>query len=329
MIVPWLEPNWQAWERRLSQARVPHALLVAGPAGLGKRALVEAMAASLLCTDRNAAHACGLCRSCLWLKAGTHPDFHAVQRTPNERGELRQEIGVDQVRDTCDRLVQTSQRGGYRVAVFDPADALTVNAANALLKTLEEPEPYTVMVLVSDQPERLPATIRSRCQRIDARPPTAVQARDWLLQQGIDTDAAGPALALAAGNPGLALQFSQPDQRKLSADTLAGLGALLERRVTGTDLAQQWGKEYAEVRLLYAALALRLLAWEQTGGLRQSTAGAVLEHWARSREPHALVHLIQQALQVRAQLKTPLRGDLLLLEWLQQVQDCASSTSHP
>ena len=195
---PWLEPAWQQFQASRAAGRLPHALLLAGPAGVGKGDFAAELAAALLCGDPAPdGHACGRCTGCRLRVAGTHPDFFRLE--PEEAGKA---IRIDAVRALCAELAMTSHAAGSKIAVIDPADALNVNAANSLLKTLEEPTDNTLIVLVSSAPQRLPATIRSRCQQLRLPLPSAAQARDWLAATlGDEAREAEALLNIAGGSP--------------------------------------------------------------------------------------------------------------------------------
>lgn len=215
----WHEEAFKALAQRAT--RLPHALLFKGAAGIGKRAFAHAVAQGLLCEAPSAPLvACGLCEGCHWMKNAAHPDFRLVQpeaaaaseesdATESRDKKKKQDISVAQVRALADFINISAHRNGSKVVLIEPAEAMNVNAANALLKSLEEPPPDTYFFLVSDQPHRLPATIRSRCQQLALRPPTPREAEHWLREQGT----AQPALALAqaGGAPLLAAEFDTPE----------------------------------------------------------------------------------------------------------------------
>src|SRR5690348_2306314 len=161
-------------------------LFRSGAEGLGKRALAEAFVRARLCLQPQEGFACGSCRTCALLDAGTHPDriLVALEENPNTH-KLRSEIVVEQIRELSARLAMATQLGGWQIAVIDPADAMNAASSNALLKTLEEPTPSSLILLIADQPWRLPATIRSRCQRVDFAFPTREEAEQWLRTQGV------------------------------------------------------------------------------------------------------------------------------------------------
>ncbi len=154
--------------------RMPHALLIHESAGAGGDWLATWVAQLVLCIHRERAP-CGACASCLRVAAGQHPDLLSIRPIEESR-----QIRIEQVRELAQDLALTSHQGGYKVAVMSPADLLNRFAANALLKTLEEPSPRTVLVLVATQPSRLPATILSRCQRVRVRAPSRSEAVVWL-----------------------------------------------------------------------------------------------------------------------------------------------------
>src|SRR6476646_8007629 len=204
-LPPWLAPSWHTLADAIGSGRIHHALLFASPRGYGKRALADAFAAALLCQQRNVdCSACGKCRSCLLVAAGSHPDLARVTFEIRDDGRPRTELTVDQLRALGARLSLSSQFGGWQIALIDPADAMNPNAGHALLKTLEEPSANTVIALIADDPSRLPPTIRSRCQKIDVPMPTRDEAVAWLSSRGVDAAAAAATLDASMNNPGQA-----------------------------------------------------------------------------------------------------------------------------
>jgi len=207
--------------------RFPHALLLTGPPGIGKRTLALCVARALLCeTPRADGDACGTCASCRYAAAGQHPDLRLVEPVSvDEEGTVTPQewIQVDAIRGVIDWAQLTSHRGVAKVAVIVPAERMNVAAANALLKTLEEPPPDTYLILVTAAPGRLPATVRSRCRVVPAPRPTRAAARDWLVAQGIAATAADALLAQAGGAPLVAQTLADPAHQAERAAWLAGL----------------------------------------------------------------------------------------------------------
>jgi DNA polymerase III delta' subunit len=217
---PWNAPILDAVKSRLE--RLPHALLVHGARGVGKLALAERLAQLLLCEHADPARRpCDACDACRWYLAGNHPDFRRIEpealaREPaegeEEEGAPKRSkqpsviIKIEQVRALSDFLYVGSHRGKRRVALVHPAEDMNPNAANALLKGLEEPPAGAVFILVSHRPARLLPTIRSRCIAVPVPVPAPDAARAWLAGQGAKD--AERWLAYAGGAPLQALAYA-------------------------------------------------------------------------------------------------------------------------
>jgi DNA polymerase-3 subunit delta' len=308
---PWLADAWRMLAGAPAAQRLHHGLLIAGPSGLGKRALADAFAAAALCTQRLPdGSACGACRGCTLRTAGSHPDLVRIALETRDDGKLRSEITVDQIRALSQRLAMASQFGGLQLALIDPADRLNAAAANALLKTLEEPTPATVIVLVADEPARLPATIRSRCQRVEVRSPSREEALAWLRGQRVDASSAAAALDASLGNPGLALEWSRDATLDLRRECAEDLASLAQGRRSASEVAERWVADRPELRLWFAAAFAReeaeRLARGETGAFGLTTRGEIPK----------LAAWFGRANRARGLLATPLRPELVLLELL-------------
>lgn len=311
ILAPWQEEGWRLLAERRARASLPHALLFCGPAGLGKRDFADAFARSLLCQSVGAdGQACGRCRACKLLAARSHPDCVRVNFELRDDGKLRTEIIVDQIRALGQRLALTAQFGGYQIALIDPADAMNQNASNALLKTLEEPTAATLIILLSDDPARLSATIRSRCQRIDFRLPSPPQALAWLAIQRVDAKTAAAALAASGGNPGLALAWAGSGGLAVREEVAADLRALHAGKATPLEVANRWSKAEAETRLWFAAALAQSEAQAQARGVAGPLALTTRPDFTK------LVVWFDQANRARGHLRGPLRPELVLLEVL-------------
>lgn len=197
---PWQRALFAQWHRQWRDGKLGHALLLNGPIGVGKRQLARAMAAAGLC-QRPTPVACGTCDACSKVIGGIHPDFLWMEReTDDKTGKLRRDIRIEQIRELIDTLALSSHYQAGRFAVIAPVDALGTAGRNALLKTLEEPPAGTFLILVSERPQALPATIRSRCQSWACQPPRPEEVADWAREQQIDLRT----LSLAGGAPLLA-----------------------------------------------------------------------------------------------------------------------------
>ncbi len=309
---PWQQRAYDQAVAALDTGRLGHGLLICGPTGLGKRAVADRLAQHVLAGGDAAAHS----RNAQLIAAGTHPDLHVVSFGLTKDGsKLRTEIVIEQMRDLSQKLSLTPQYGAAQVAIVDPADAINRAACNALLKTLEEPAAGRYLWLISAQPARLPATIRSRCQRMEFKLPPHGEALAWLRAQGHSAKDADEALDAARGHPGLADRWLREGGLALRK-TVAGDLAKLERgEIAVIETAQRWtADEHADLRLRHAA-DLVLAQAADTG----------LTDPARL---HKLATWFDAANRTRDLLRTTVRGDLamvdLLLAW--RVGDRARAT---
>jgi DNA polymerase-3 subunit delta' len=252
-------PSLPPWHREsgaallAARARFPPALLVHGPRGIGKHALALHLAQGLLCeTPLPSGLACDACVGCHLARAGQHPDLLRLELIgiDPERGEVEatDTIAIDRIRAMIDFAQLTSHRQRAKVVVIAPADRMTVAAANALLKTLEEPPPATYLMLVSDHRSRLAPTIVSRCRRLGLPLPAAHEARAWLVAQGVAE--ADLALAAAGGAPLVALRHADPAWQAERGTWIAAFGD--PRRMSPPLLAariEAAGKDQRKARL--------------------------------------------------------------------------------
>jgi DNA polymerase-3 subunit delta' len=274
-LLPWLEPTFQKLEAARTAGRLSHAWLISGPAGVGKLNLAFALARRLFgatlergALDADAAVAAMAGR---YEPMDRHPDLHWLyprerraddddtedEGKPKEKG-AKAAIGIDQVRDAIDALTLTAHRSGAKVLVIEPAELLTREAANALLKTLEEPTPHTYVLLLSQQPGRVPPTVRSRCQHVLLHAPSVSVMAQWLdVEPAVVLDAqravgTAPLTVAEAIQHGLMRQFSQ-----LQSD----LTELSEDRLDPQAVAQSWTR--AETKIEAKRAAELALGWLQ------------------------------------------------------------------
>ncbi len=235
--LPWTRAAWERlWQGR-QLGRMPHALLLCGPLGVGKRVFAEALIRALLCSaPRSDGLACGACQDCHLLAIGGHPDRLTLGLDPEGTGN---EIRVESARELLDSEALTPHRGQRKVVLIDPAHRLNRSAANSLLKTLEEPCPTTTMILVTEDPGRLPATVRSRCQKVSLQRPSEDEALTWLAPR-VDGQDGRLLLRLAQGAPLRALALLEDGLLAQREERLTGLRAVLRGARDPVNEANAW-----------------------------------------------------------------------------------------
>lgn len=220
----WLEPYYDSIIEALESDRLAHAYLISGPIGVGKRALVRALLPQL------SGQAIAL-ESEGWPAAA---DLYAVEQ-PKDKAS----IGIDQIRGLSEALAQTRYRAARKVAIVEPAQLMTLAAANALLKTLEEPSGETVLMLIADRLNSLPATIMSRCLHVRIATPTSAAGLAWLAEQSVQGNHEA-ALWLARGAPHIAQNLLESDAMPMAERCLTELGHLLRGRGDPVAIASHW-----------------------------------------------------------------------------------------
>ncbi|MGD8570197.1 MAG: DNA polymerase III subunit delta' [Gammaproteobacteria bacterium] len=245
-VYPWQQSTWQHIVQRYQKGQLPHALLFSGPDGLGKRHFAEQLARALMCdrnhqvtADSEFTAPCGQCNGCHLMAAGTHPDFSVVQ----PEGDSKQ-IQIDRVREISQFLSLKSQFAPLQVIIVTPANAMNRYAANSLLKTLEEPTPGSLLLLISSRISRLLPTIRSRCQMISFTPPAMETGLQWL-EGRLGADKVSRAdqerlLAVAGGAPVLALQFAHNGMLDHYQQLLQSFEKLAKKQADPITEAKQW-----------------------------------------------------------------------------------------
>lgn len=301
--MPWLDAAWARWRERLETGRLPHAVLLDGPKGTGRRHFAERLCRAYLCTGPSAARPCGRCASCRWNAVGSHPDYHVL--SPEDSRELK----VDQVRALIERLM-LSGTSGFRTAIIDPADAFNRSSANAFLKTLEEPPAGVLLVLLAEQSARLPATILSRCQRQTFRLPPEDEALAWLDGRGgADEPERREALRLAGGSAGEALRLLHGEALAQRRALVEDLRALARRRDDPVSVAERWQKLDCEDLLAWLARWLADVARDVDGS---HCGRSPLQPVLRDVDWRLIFRLYDQVVAARAELDSQLRRDLLL-----------------
>ncbi len=309
---------WQAslWQQLAGRTQHAHAYLLHGPAGIGKRALAERLMYLLLCQQPQGLEACGQCKSCSLLTAGSHPDNYILEP-----------IKVDQVRDLVSFAVQTAQMGGRKVVLIEPVESMNINAANALLKSLEEPSGETVLLLVSHQPSRLLLTIKSRCVQQACPLPSEAMSVAWLadaLPECTDEERV-ELLTLAAGSPLAAVSLQGQGVREQRALVVDGVKKLLKGQQSPTQLAEGW-KDIPLLLLFdwfcgWSNLILRYQLTDDENGLGLADMRKVLQYLAQKSSQGKVLAmqdwllLQRQKVLSKANLNRVLLLEALLVQW--------------
>jgi len=227
----------QLFARAIERGRLAHAYLFAGPAGIGKRLFAGELAKALLCETNppEKLQACDRCAACIQVAAGTHPDFFAVGRP-----EESLEVPIELVRELCRTFALKPARGHGKVAILDDADDLNDAAANCFLKTLEEPPPHSLLILIGSSVERQLSTIVSRCQAVRFAPLPGPVVADILRAQEIsDARQVERLVRLSGGSPGQALALADPALWEFRGVLLKTLS---QPRIDSVGLARQWAR---------------------------------------------------------------------------------------
>ena len=259
-LLSWQTNIWASVSAQIKQGRLPHALMLTGAEGIGKSHFAEVLAMSALCDNKSEnALPCQQCRNCHLFQVGTHPDIIRISLL---EGKIR--ISVDQIRAANKFLQLSAQQGESKIVIISPAESMNVNAANSLLKTLEEPTSGSLLILTSNQPALLPATVRSRCQQLSFPLPDSQQALSWL-----STQLTGPAveretsrdtnrdisteltLQLANGAPLQALKLLESDFINNRQKMLGDLDSLSKHDGDPISIAANWLKLGAKESLYW------------------------------------------------------------------------------
>ncbi len=236
-VYPWNQKQWQQITAAFNAGRMPHAILLLGPKGLGKLDFAKALSAFVLCGKKDENAPCGECHTCKLLKADTHPDFKEVTLEGDSKN-----VKVDQIRDFCDFFIYSSQLSSYKAGIIHPADKMNRNAANSLLKTLEEPTRNSLIILVVESTTSLPATIKSRCQVLEFSAPEKDQAIKWLQSVTETSQNLELALSLANLGPLEALDYLQGDCLEQRLQQFEMFEGLRNGKVSATKAAEKLSK---------------------------------------------------------------------------------------
>jgi DNA polymerase-3 subunit delta' len=305
--IPWLAGLQRSLSEAIDHDRLGHAVLIQVDPGLGGEWLATWLAARLFCSIASSTKPCGNCRECRRVVSGEQPDL--LRLSPIEDSK---EIRIDQVREMAAELALTGHGRGRKVAVITPAERLNRNAANALLKTLEEPAGNSLLLLVTGEPSRLPATVQSRCTRVGVPVPPITELEDWLRThggKGIDWKAVMNAIG---PRPLAALQSEAESIADLQRETARALDQVVAGTLDPVETAESWGKE---------AFALRITCIE-------NWLVARIRDWASGNRPapsEALFAALDEAREARQWSETPINKPLALERLLWRLNAIATN----
>lgn len=235
MIHTWHQKSWNQLVATRNAKHLPHAILISGAKGTGKQAFAEALVSSLLCeSPMENYYACGECKGCHVKSADVHPDYFQIALVENKT-----QIVVDQIRELNEFLHMSRSYSGSRVAFINPAETLNVNAANSLLKSLEEPADNTVIILLTSQLSTLLPTIKSRCQILHLATPSKEVALQWLSQQTIQHKPED-LLEMANGQPLHALELDNEENFERRNDFSNDLLSVVMQQKSITEISKKW-----------------------------------------------------------------------------------------
>jgi len=306
-ILPWQELIWQQVLNTKNQNHIAHALLFAGPLGIGKLQFATAFKSSLLCSKNSISEpGCGQCRFC---KMSEHPDFHNVTFEVDEKtGKVSKSIKIDQIRKIIEFSLLHSHYSKAKIIIIHPAEAMTVSASNALLKILEEPPEGTYFVLISNETHNLSATIKSRCQLVQFKIPDANVSRQWLLSQSINKELIEPCLKLAFNAPIAAKDYADKKYIEQHIILINNILSITNNSVDPMDIASTWLKIESNLPLqaLYSCLS-DLILLKSVGSeseIINDSNRAILQNIANSVSFTGLYVILDKLLLAKHQIKS-------------------------
>lgn len=325
--MPWLSHAWQVTQKRLAEGQLPHALLVTGEAGVGKRAWADSVAGLLLCAtpkhlESGKPIACGQCRQCDLLAASSHPD---VRVYAPEKSRM---IKIDQIRSLSTFAVSSPQVAARKIAIIDRADQLNINSANALLKTLEEPTADFMLLLLQESGRPVLPTVRSRCQVLSIPVPSADQANHWLASQVAKLDEAkqptpelmAKSLMLAGNAPRLALEYATGEFPGLRDEAFDKFRQFMKGQVAVSEAAKAFKALGLESMLWlfegWAADLARLCAGGRANDQEAADMLGFLANGNPAWRAHELLDMVREARSAGVYNANPeLEASRLLIAW--------------
>ena len=317
--MPDIAPHYLPWQasilepalRLKSEQRLPHAVMIDSASEMDISAFIWHLSMLLLCDQPQDLSPCGSCEACRMMLAGTYSDFSLVTLEPDDKTKkMSKNIKIDQIRNLIHEVSLTHQYDRLKIAAIYPAEAMNKASANALLKTLEEPAPRVLILLLTHNSGRIPITLRSRCQSWSINPPTPEQARAWLAAEGLSEQDSQRYLEYASGDPPLALNLQQNDYAALVAEFKSGFSKFLRSELSVSSLCQ--GLLSSESALVRRLVNMTLSAYcYQTSGVDTDA----------NLKPGADRPRAQQLLDLRLRAQNQLRVEENNLDFQLQLED--------
>lgn len=302
-LFPWFHENLIQLTKLYQQDRLPHALLISSAGGLGIDNLVTHLSRLILCHENSinqpAEGGCGHCKSCLLFKAGSHPDIKIIGPE-----ESKKQIRVDQIRAVSQFIQKTGQQGKNKVIVIDPADQLNLQAANALLKSLEEPPSGTFLILITDRPAVLLPTIRSRCFKVPIGVPRVETQENWLKEKVPDSDVLNTLLSISEGKPCEALELFEGEGLAIREQLQSELELMFSKKLSSVEIAAKWSRLPVTLVMFWLALwstdICRYLGSKGIAAFRDPNMGKISKFTVKNANPDSIFALTDYILESKA-----------------------------
>jgi DNA polymerase III subunit delta' len=318
-VYPWQIQVWDNLTRRFP--KIGHGLLFYGKAGSGRDAFAQAFLAWVLCAQRERQnYACGECASCQWLKSDTHPNYIHIT-TDDDNKKQNAKIKIEKIRDLIPFVQQTVD--GWRVVLIQPAEALNIASANALLKTLEEPGERVLILVLAEHYLKLPATIRSRLQHFALDRILPVQAQAYLNEQlpNLDTTRYELLMNLANHMPLKAVELAESEWLPLRADFVQDWLKLVSQKHMPMTMASKWGKllNFSDWLMLFEYLLSDLICVKLQQAIKNTDLN--LTELAEQYDLEALFGLYDRVQKVKPMLQQNVQSALILDELFIQMMN--------
>jgi len=326
-LYPWFKNELESLSNLFLRQSLPHALLLTSAGGLGTANIVQHLSRLMLCHQpsiSNQQGGCGQCKSCLLFQAGSHPDVHSVTFE-----EGKKQLRVDQIRSASQFIQKTPQQGRNKIVIIEPADQMNLQAANALLKSLEEPPEGTFLVLITDRPMSLLPTIRSRCFKMALTPPTPEIQSRWLSQKIQDADVLNMLMAVCEGQPCKAMELYDGDGLEVRAKLHEDLESLLSSKLSSVEVASKWNRlpinEVMSWLSLWMTDACRFIGSKGQTSLRDPLTGKVVKYTIKNANADSIFTLTDYILETKAKfdnqanLNQQLVLEDILIRWLKAI----------